>query len=197
MFAPCLLGCRGTARQYPAAGGTADEALPHTRAGTSIARHQTVSADSCSSGLLICGFGARVPGGARIQNHSDLGFYSSGTVSWRSFPTYVCSTFARRARTWSSGTLPVPARPGQVHQGTTGGSSQVHRGRPHAGRRPGRRNDAPALQGQAPGARSWGRREVVHAPVQPFGTYIEPLMTSAMKFTIRFAARRSGSRSGL
>ena len=35
------------------------------------------------------------------------------------------------------------------------------------------------------------------APGQPFGTYIEPLVTSAMKFTIRFAARRSGSRSGL
>jgi hypothetical protein len=27
--------------------------------------------------------------------------------------------------------------------------------------------------------------------------YIEPLVTSARKFTIRFAARRSGSRSGL
>ena len=43
MFAPCLLGCRGTARQYPAAGGTTDVGLPHKLAGTNSARHQTVS----------------------------------------------------------------------------------------------------------------------------------------------------------
>lgn len=34
-------------------------------------------------------------------------------------------------------------------------------------------------------------------PVVRMPPYIEPLATSAMKFTIRIAARRSGSRSGL
>jgi hypothetical protein len=53
VFAPCLLGCRGTARQYPAACGTTNRRLPYKLAGTGIARHQTVFTNSCSSRLLI------------------------------------------------------------------------------------------------------------------------------------------------
>jgi hypothetical protein len=66
MFAPCLLGCHGTARQRPVPGGSGSRGLPHSPAGSSIIRHQEAFSNSCCSGLLIRGFGVRVPGGAPV-----------------------------------------------------------------------------------------------------------------------------------
>jgi hypothetical protein len=42
MFAPCLLGCRGTARQRPVPGGSGSRESPHNPAGSRIIRHQEV-----------------------------------------------------------------------------------------------------------------------------------------------------------
>ena len=66
MFAPCLLGCRGTARQRPVPRGTGARGLPYSPAGNSIMRHQEVFSNTLSSGLLIRGFGVQVPGGAPV-----------------------------------------------------------------------------------------------------------------------------------
>ncbi len=55
MFAPCLLGCRGTARQRPVQGGSGSRGPPHGPAGDSITLHQEVLSNTLSSGLLICG----------------------------------------------------------------------------------------------------------------------------------------------
>jgi hypothetical protein len=55
MFAPCLLGCRGTARSRPVPDGTGSRGLPYSPAGASIIRHQEVFSNTLSSGLLIRG----------------------------------------------------------------------------------------------------------------------------------------------
>jgi hypothetical protein len=67
MFAPCLLGSRGTARQRPVPGGSGSRGLPHGPAGSSITRHQEVLSNTLSSGLLICGHIGPVAGGSRRQ----------------------------------------------------------------------------------------------------------------------------------
>ncbi len=59
MFAPCLLGCRGTARQRAAPRGSRSPGLPYSPARHSIARHHAPL-------LLIRGFGVQVPGGAPV-----------------------------------------------------------------------------------------------------------------------------------
>ena len=53
MFAPCLLGCRGTARQRPVPDSSGSRRLPHSPAGISIIRHQKAFSNTLSSGLLI------------------------------------------------------------------------------------------------------------------------------------------------
>ncbi len=62
MFAPCLLGCRGTARQRPVPGGSRSRGLLHGPAGSSITRHQEVLSNTLSSGLLISGYISPVAG---------------------------------------------------------------------------------------------------------------------------------------
>jgi len=77
MFAPCLLGCHGTARQRPVPGGRGSRGLPHNPAGSSIIRHQEAFSNTLSSGLLIRGFGVQVPGGAPVLT---WGFYCTFTL---------------------------------------------------------------------------------------------------------------------
>ena len=62
MFAPCLLGCRDTARQRPVPGGSRSRGLLHGPAGSSIGRHQEVLSNTLSSGLLISGYISPVAG---------------------------------------------------------------------------------------------------------------------------------------
>ena len=62
MFAPCLLGCRDTARQRPVPGGSRSRGLLHGPAGSSITRHQRVLSNTLSSGLLISGYISPVAG---------------------------------------------------------------------------------------------------------------------------------------
>ena len=62
MFAPCLLGCRDTARQRPVPGGSRSRGLPHGPAGSSITLHQEVFSNTLSSGLLISGYISPVAG---------------------------------------------------------------------------------------------------------------------------------------
>jgi len=62
MFAPCLLGCRDTARQRPVPGGSRSRGLLHGPAGSSITRHQEVLSNTLSSGILISGYISPVAG---------------------------------------------------------------------------------------------------------------------------------------
>jgi len=62
MSAPCLLGCRDTARQRPVPGGSRSRGLLHGPAGSSITRHQEVLSNTLSSGLLISGYISPVAG---------------------------------------------------------------------------------------------------------------------------------------
>ena len=83
MSAPCLLGCRGTARQRPVPDGTGPRGLPYDPAASSIVRHQEVFSNTLSSGLLIRGFGVRVPGGAPVLT---WGFIAPGHFCVRFVP---------------------------------------------------------------------------------------------------------------
>jgi hypothetical protein len=85
MFAPCLLGCHGTARQYPVLGDTGSRGAAHIPARHGMSRHQPTPVSGQSSRLLICGFGVRVPGGApkMTWGFSASGhFCVSGLSSW-------------------------------------------------------------------------------------------------------------------
>ena len=62
MFAPCLLGCRDTARQRPVPGGSRSRGLLRGPAGSSIRRHQEVLSNTLSSGLLTSGYISPVAG---------------------------------------------------------------------------------------------------------------------------------------
>jgi hypothetical protein len=64
MFAPCLLGCPGTGRQNAVLMSLRLAGLRYSSACHSIPVTQVFKKASLSSGLLIRGFGVRVPGGA-------------------------------------------------------------------------------------------------------------------------------------
>jgi len=88
MFAPCLLGRPGTSRYAPAAPGIRSPPRIRATAQNSRPRHESSSHDTRSerrieqsSGLLICGFGVQVPGGAPILT---WGFTVSGHLARRS-----------------------------------------------------------------------------------------------------------------
>jgi hypothetical protein len=68
MFAPCLLGCRGTPRQRPVLRGIGFQELPHNSAPHDMTRHYPAWQNWQSSGLLIrgCGnAGQQLPRGTR------------------------------------------------------------------------------------------------------------------------------------
>ena len=71
MFAPCLLGCRGTIRQRPAPDGTGFQGLPYSSARHSISRHYPARLNWQSSGLLIRGLPDR-GGGCMLQLTCDV-----------------------------------------------------------------------------------------------------------------------------
>jgi hypothetical protein len=58
MFAPCFLGCRGTARQRPVSDGTGFRGPPYSSKRHSILRHYPTRLNWLSSGLLIRGYAA-------------------------------------------------------------------------------------------------------------------------------------------
>jgi hypothetical protein len=79
MFAPCLLGCPGTHRQHPVSAAPCGY---RATAQNGSSRHVLACFDSssnrrieCRSGLLIRGFGVRVPGGAPVLS---WGFIAPG-----------------------------------------------------------------------------------------------------------------------
>jgi len=94
MFAPCLLGRPGTSRYAPAAPGIRSPPRIRATAQNSRPRHESSSHDTRSerrieqsSGLLICGFGVQVPGGAPILT---WGFTVSGHLFDARFVQIFC-----------------------------------------------------------------------------------------------------------
>ncbi len=80
VVAPCLLGCRGTARYRPAPHGTRSRGLPYSPARRSMGRHHAPLAQWQSSRLLIRGFGVQVPGGAPVLTWGYIRFWSSSAA---------------------------------------------------------------------------------------------------------------------
>ncbi len=172
MFAPCLLGCRGTARPRPVPGGSRSRGLLHGPAGSSIRRHQEVLSNTLSSGLLISGYISPVAGlygnraaislTAATNGHLGLVIQPvTGTAIRRVHDR--CTTGPRQVHDrlcWiqsqrAAGTWPPPPRQPRREGGADPAAC------------PGRRyeHDQPAAQLEQHGGETAGR-DAWHAPVR-------------------------------
>ena len=97
MFARCLLGRPGTGRQDPVLTSLRLAGLRYSSACRGIPMTQVFKKLPLSSGLLIRGFGVRVPGGAPVL---DLGFYRSRSLTMCPFCLRGCSP-ARIQQSWA------------------------------------------------------------------------------------------------
>ena len=140
MFAPCLLGCPGTARQRAVPRGTRSPGSPDRPAGHSISRHYLTRQKSTTSRLLICGFGVQVPGGTPILtcDYTDLRFPCAG--HWH----LLTGVRPQRARGAVSG-----AEAGAGRSWAGAGLPWAGAGRPWAAAQPG--SAVTGVAGQAPG----------------------------------------------
>jgi hypothetical protein len=104
MFAPCLLGCPGTPRQEPVRTGTAAVRRPVQTARPGIVRYRSTSKIELSSGLLIRGFGVRVPGGAPVLTWGFIApghFYVPGLSRFPARARSLCrSNIELRTLSW-------------------------------------------------------------------------------------------------
>ena len=77
----CLLGCPGTPRQHAVSAARRGYGRPHRTAGSGMYRYHLIAAQGRKiehiSGLLICGFGVQVPGGAPVLTS---GYTRSGSL---------------------------------------------------------------------------------------------------------------------
>jgi hypothetical protein len=145
MFAPCLLGCRGTARQRPVPCGSESRGQPHSPAGSRIIRHQEVFSNTLSSGLLICGHVGPVAGFLmaiqmtiactlvmRCRTVQVYGGYTTGTSSVHG--RYITGSAGPSPDRAASGTL---RRYGAVPVSHPGGGDAPGHWRPRQPRRDG------------------------------------------------------------
>src|SRR6266496_5890256 len=73
LVARCLLVCPGTNRQHRALAGIRSRWEGDEPAACGILHHRQAESNTCCSGLLIRGFGVRVPGGAPGGFHVSPG----------------------------------------------------------------------------------------------------------------------------
>jgi len=172
MSAPCLLGCRDTARQRPVPGGSRSRGLLHGPAGSSITRHQEVLSNTLSSGLLISGYISPVAGlygnraaislTAATNGHLGLVIQPVTGTAIRGYMTGA-SPVHDRYTTGSAGSSPSARRAlGRRLRGSLDG-----RARADPAACPGRRyqHDQPAAQPEQHGGETAGR-DAQHAPVR-------------------------------
>ncbi len=114
MFAPCLLGCRGTIRQRPVPDGTGFQGLPYSSARHNISRHYPARLNWQSSGLLI-----RWTTGLSVASARETIYGSEGRATMH---VRACAGTSnqvsnnRRRRRWTPADADGRCFPGQTYR---------------------------------------------------------------------------------